>query len=129
MINQILRIKLHLILGAGTVIPVGRSDLTQETANDFRKFEETYGSRIKYVKADASTREGIEALRHELQQLPKLAGIVNSGAVLDDKLFQDIDRENYRKVMAPKMQGKHYTYQIWHLLFKIHFVHQSYIIY
>ena len=44
-------------------------------------------------------------IRNELQQLPRLAGIVNSGAVLDDKLFQDVDRENYRKVMAPKMHG------------------------
>ena len=73
--------------------------------HDFKKFEETYGSKIKYVKADASTREGIQTLRNELRQSPKLAGIVNSAAVLDDKLFQDVERENYRKVMAPKVQG------------------------
>ena len=57
------------------------------------------------MRADASTRQGIEVLREKLQRLPKLAGIVNSGAVLDDKLFQDVDRENYRKVFAPKMHG------------------------
>ena len=79
--------------------------MTERTADDFKKFEATYGSRIKFIKADASTREGIEVLRQELQQLPKLAGIINSGAVLDDKLFQDVNRENYRKVMAPKMHG------------------------
>ena len=63
--------------------------MTEKTADDFRKFEARFGSTIKFVKADASTKEGIEVLREELQKLPKLAGIINSGAVLDDKLFQE----------------------------------------
>ena len=90
--------------------------MTEKTADDFRKFEARFGSTIKFVKADASTKEGIEVLREELQKLPKLAGIINSGAVLDDKLFQDVNRENYRKVMAPKMHGLCFMHRAFNLL-------------
>ena len=93
--------------------------MSPETADDFRKFEKTYGSKIKYVKADASTQEGIQILRHELQKSPKLAGIVNSAAVLDDKLFQDVDRENYRKVMAPKLQGSFQLHSLYIITYLI----------
>lgn len=84
---------------------MGRSQLTKECDEDFKKLELRHGSKIKYVQADASTKNGITVLQHELNQCPKLAGVVNSGAVLDDKLFQDVDRENYKKVMAPKIHG------------------------
>lgn len=79
--------------------------MTEESLANFRKLEETHGSRIRFVKADASSRQGIGILEQELRQFPKVAGVVNSGAVLDDKLFQDVDRENYRKIMAPKISG------------------------
>ena len=32
-------------------------------------------------------------------------GIINSAAVLDDKLFKDVDRESYRRVFGPKITG------------------------
>ncbi len=64
-----------------------------------------FGADVKTLKADVGTTEGIQELENFLKDLSPLAGVVNSAAVLDDKLFKDVDRSNYRKVMAPKICG------------------------
>eukprot|EP00794_Sanderia_malayensis_P013962 gene13962-15419_t len=91
--------------GAGTIITIGRSQPPPETEADFKAMKSEFGVDIKCLQADVGTSEGIKALENFLIDLPPVAGVVNSAAVLDDKLFKDVDRENYRKVMAPKICG------------------------
>ena len=85
---------------------VGRSTVTAETKAEFDKLQTTYNVKIKCVQADVGTKKGIEILEKELEKVGRLAGIVNSAVVLDDKLFADVDRENYTKVMGPKVNGR-----------------------
>ena len=58
------------------------------------------------MKADVGTKEGIAILEGVLKECLPIAGIVNSAVVLDDRLFRDVDTDNYRKVMGPKINGK-----------------------
>lgn len=80
--------------------------MTAETKTEFDQLRMTYNVNIKCVQADVGTKHGIEILEQELEKVGRLAGIVNSAVVLDDKLLADVDRENYTKVMGPKVNGK-----------------------
>ena len=85
---------------------LGRSTVTAETKTELDQLQLTYNVKIKCVQADVGTKHGIEILEQELERASRLAGIVNSAAVLDDRLFVDVDRENYTKVMGPKVNGR-----------------------
>ena len=42
---------------------------------------------------------------NELSRMPSLAGIVLSAMVLLDQFIPQVDKETFRKVMAPKVTG------------------------
>ncbi len=94
------------ISGAGVLIPLSRSDVPSDSNNTFKNLEIKFGTKIVPLKLDISSQEGKTALEEELKNLPSIAGIVNSAGVLDDKMFSDIDRSSYQKVMTPKINGK-----------------------
>lgn len=99
------RALIHFSSGAGTILTVARSELSEEAKSEFNQLQLTYGVNIKCIQADVGTIHGIEILEQEIEKVDRLAGIVNSAVVLIDKLFQDVDRENYTKVMGPKVDG------------------------
>ena len=85
---------------------MARSKLSDEAKSEFDQLQLTYGVNIILIQADVGTIDGIKIIEQELDKVDRLAGIVNSAVVLDDKLLQNIDRENYTKVMEPKVDGK-----------------------
>ena len=85
---------------------MGRSEPSKSTVANFETLEERHGTEIKFVKADISMKKGVDILTRELEFHTRLAGVVNSAAVIDDKLFQDVDRESYQRVMQPKITGR-----------------------
>ena len=85
---------------------MARSKLSDEAKSEFDQLQLTYGANIRLIQADVGTIDGIKIIEQELDKVDRLAGIVNSAVVLDDKLLQDIDRENYTKIMGPKVNGK-----------------------
>ena len=92
--------------GAGTVMAVGRSSPSQDSLDAFKMMQEKYGTRVRFVQADVGQPKGIQILEDVLDKSDPIAGIVNSAVVLDDRFFTDVDRDNYRKVMGPKVVGK-----------------------
>ena len=67
---------------------------------------EAAGAHIAFVSADATKISDIHRLRSDaLQKHPPIAGIINGAMVLADGIFADLDIQDFRKVLRPKIDG------------------------
>ncbi|ODN69736.1 beta-ketoacyl reductase [Methylobrevis pamukkalensis] len=92
----------HLALASrsGTVSDTARTAIDEMTAK---------GASVRVFAADVSTREGVDGLLAAIDaQMPLLRGLLHTAMVIDDALFQKLDRARITSVLAPKIAGAHH---------------------
>ncbi|MFW9259889.1 SDR family NAD(P)-dependent oxidoreductase [Nostoc sp. CALU 546] len=92
--------------GAKQLVLMGRSGASSPTAKESVKTLESAGAKIVVVKADVTQTDqaaDVFALIH--QSMPPLRGIIHTAVVYDDAVLQQLNRESFLKVMAPKVLG------------------------
>jgi acyl carrier protein len=92
--------------GARNVILVGRRGAVTPEAKKGIAGMEKAGARVIVGKADASREEDLKrVLEVDAKGLPPLRGVVHAAMVLEDGIILQGTREQFAKVMAPKMLG------------------------
>jgi len=92
--------------GGRNIVLMGRSGAASEEAQKVLEELQCTGARVVVAKADvADAQQVAEVLADIDRSLPPLAGIFHAAMVLDDGILLQLDRERFRKVMAPKMDG------------------------
>jgi acyl transferase domain-containing protein/acyl carrier protein len=95
--------------GARHLMLTGRSGPMGPSAEKIAAIEGT-GCRVLVVTADVSNPAEVTCLMKEIDsRMPALRGIVHAAGITDDAVISRLDRDRFRKVMAPKVQGT------WHL--------------
>ena len=92
--------------GAKVILVIGVSRISHSTQLAFDELKRKFQTHVFHVRANIAAEEDINAIDETLDELPPVAGVVNSAGVLDDKEFHKIDRSSYQKVMRPKVNGK-----------------------
>ncbi len=64
------------------------------------------GARVVVIKADVAEEEQVANVVAEIDQtMPPLRGIIHAAGILDDGILLQLDRERFKTVMAPKIDG------------------------
>ena len=91
--------------GAENIVLMGRS-APGETAQKTIEELEAAGAKVSVLLGDVSVAEDVEKIFQQMQELSvPLKGVIHTAGVLDDGLLQNLSWEQFRKVMAPKVQG------------------------
>lgn len=96
-------------LGARTIVVIGVSELSSEAKAKFIELDYKYGAKIEHLRMNISSAEGMTSLSSKLDDLPEVAGIINSAGIVDDKEVTNIDKDSYQRVMNPKVNGNRYS--------------------
>ncbi|MEO0249699.1 MAG: type I polyketide synthase, partial [candidate division WOR-3 bacterium] len=92
--------------GARHLVLMGRSGVTSDEARQAVQAMEAKGGQIVVARGDVSREEDVARLLSEIEQsLPPLRGIAHAAMVVDDGILLRLDRERFKKVMEPKVQG------------------------
>ncbi|GIL13952.1 MAG: polyketide synthase [Chloroflexota bacterium] len=91
--------------GARHLVLTGRRGAS-ETAQEAIRELEAAGAAVQVVQADVSDGDAVaEMLRLIEMTMPPLRGVVHAAGILDDSLLAQMTREQFRRVMSPKMDG------------------------
>ena len=64
------------------------------------------GATVAAIQADVSNESDLARALSEIRNTkPPLRGVIHAAGVLDDHLFLNLDAENFRRVLAPKVLG------------------------
>ncbi len=92
--------------GGRNVVLMGRSGASSEEAKKAMEELQGTGARVMAAKADVTDAKEVAEVFAEIDRtMPPLAGIFHAAMVLDDGILLQLDRERFRRVMAPKMDG------------------------
>ena len=92
--------------GAKTIICTARSAPSQSKMAEVTRLEKETGAKILLRQADVTSWKEMLKIVKELEELPRLAGIVFTAMVLDDQRIKEADLETCARVVATKVQGK-----------------------
>jgi len=99
--------------GARHLVLVSRSGVTTPEAQAVIAQLANEGVTVRAEACDVSDLKAISSLLSEVAvTLPPLRGIVHAAAVIDDGLIQNMNREQIRRVFAPKILGAYYLHQL-----------------
>ena len=84
---------------------IGVSPVSHSTQMAFDELKRKFQTNVVHVRANISNEEEMHVIDEVLDKLPPVAGLINSAGVLDDKEIFKIDRDSYRKVLGPKVNG------------------------
>ncbi|MEM7417081.1 MAG: type I polyketide synthase [Gemmatimonadota bacterium] len=91
--------------GAGLVVATARSEPSGAFADRLSRLNQS-GERVVYVRGDvASAEDAASACAAATRDGITLRGIFHAAGVLDDRAFEDIDRDSLMRVLAPKVDG------------------------
>ncbi|MDJ0597118.1 MAG: SDR family NAD(P)-dependent oxidoreductase, partial [Pleurocapsa sp. MO_226.B13] len=95
--------------GANNLILLGRSQPKPEARQQIAKLEQQ-GVTVNVVQADITNYEALEKAINSLSpSLPvsqsSIKGVIHAAGVLDDGVLQQLNWEQFAKVMAPKVAG------------------------
>ena len=97
--------------GAKQIVLMGRSG-PGETAQKTIEELEAAGAKVSVLLGDVSVPRDVEEIFQQMgESLPPLKGVIHTAGVLDDGLMQNMNWEQFTKVMAPKVQGSWYLHQ------------------
>ncbi|GFZ92567.1 type I polyketide synthase [Okeania sp. KiyG1] len=98
--------------GAKHIVLTGRSD-PNETAQQIIQELETAGASVSVLLGDISIAEDVDRVFQQLEaSLPPLKGIIHAAGVLDDGVLQNLSWQQFKKVIAPKVQGTWHLHQL-----------------
>ena len=89
---------------------IGVSPVSHATQMAFEELKRKFQTNVVHVRANIANEEEMYIVDEILDELPPVAGLINSAGVLDDKEICKIDRDSYGKVMGPKVNGKSFSY-------------------
>ncbi len=88
----------HLVLLSRS----GASSAGEEVAADLA----AKGATVATIQADVSNETDLARALSEIRStMPPLRGVIHAAGVLEDHLFLNLDAENFRRVLAPKVLG------------------------
>ncbi|MDJ0569456.1 MAG: type I polyketide synthase [Pleurocapsa sp. MO_192.B19] len=91
--------------GARHLVLTGRREPSPEAREVLGELKQS-GAKILTVKADVSQQEDVSRLLAQAHAWgPSLRGIVHAAGVLDDGVLQQLNWEQFARVMAPKVAG------------------------
>jgi NADPH:quinone reductase-like Zn-dependent oxidoreductase/NADP-dependent 3-hydroxy acid dehydrogenase YdfG/acyl carrier protein len=91
--------------GARHLVLLGRRGHTPELERELKEMEKT-GAKIHVLSADVSQWESLKSVFQKIQkEMPPLGGVIHAAGVLEDGILHQMDKERFRKVMAPKALG------------------------
>ena len=96
--------------GARHLVLVGRSGASEQGHAKLEQLAAA-GAEVLVERVDVTDRQALEKLFARFDgELPPLAGVVHGAMVLDDGILEQLNRERFRDVMAPKMLGAWYLH-------------------
>ena len=99
--------------GARNLVLISRSGPSSEEARDAIGRLEKQGVNIHAVSCDITDKKTISALLAKIAKtLPPLRGIVHAATVINDGLIRNMDVEQIRSVLAPKILGANYLHEM-----------------
>ncbi len=91
--------------GAKHLVLIGRRGATPEAEPTLQKLREV-GAQIHVFQADVSQAAQLESVFETIRlQLPPLRGILHAAGLLDDSTLVQMNAEQFKNVMAPKVTG------------------------
>ena len=92
--------------GARHLVLVGRRGATEPAQLDAIAAMEAAGAQVIVARADVADRAELARVLDDVRaRMPPLRGVIHAAGVLEDGLVAQQDRERFRRVMAPKVQG------------------------
>jgi acyl transferase domain-containing protein/NADPH:quinone reductase-like Zn-dependent oxidoreductase/thioesterase domain-containing protein/acyl carrier protein/SAM-dependent methyltransferase len=92
--------------GARRLILVSRRGASTDKARAGLVRLRRLGAKVSVWKADISNRTDVSRVFRRIEKdWPPLRGIVQAAMVIDDGLLTSLDRERFRRVIAPKVHG------------------------
>ncbi len=92
--------------GAGTIVLVGRSGVTNDEQKQAIESIQELGTRIEVAKLDVSDDAEVEAFIADVStRIGPVGGVVHSVLVLDDQLIANTTSESFATVSVPKTLG------------------------
>ena len=92
--------------GAGQLILTSRSGNVSENAGQEIEAIRKLGVKVEVVRADVACEPSMRKLIDRIQsECPPLRGIFHMAMVLDDDVMVNLNRERFRSVTAPKVDG------------------------
>ncbi len=91
--------------GASHLVLLGRSAGSEEARRAVQSLEER-GITVRLAQGDVANGDDVARVLAEIERdLPPLRGIIHAAGVLDDRTLLQTEAEQFRRVMAPKIQG------------------------
>ena len=95
--------------GAKHLILTGRRQPDSKAQETINELEES-GAQILVLRGDISQKEDVSQILEKIEaSLPALKGVIHAAGVLDDALLLNMNWEQFKRVMVPKVEGA------WHL--------------
>lgn len=92
--------------GAKHLVLSGRSQQLRPLAQQAIAQMEQAGARINILPVDITNPVAVRQALHTIDStLPRLAGVIHTAMVLEDKLLVDLDRPTLERVLWPKLLG------------------------
>ena len=99
--------------GARHLLLISRSGPQTLEAQEAIARLEAQGVSVHAAACDVTDRNALAALLAETATtLPPLQGIVHAAALIDDRLVRNIDADQIRSVLAPKVLGAHHLHEL-----------------
>lgn len=91
--------------GAGRLILAGRNDLSSANSDELEALKRA-GAEVVIIRTDVSDARQVQRLLENADApTHPLRGVIHAAGVLDDGVVQQMDRDRFLKVFAPKVQG------------------------
>ncbi|MBF0396574.1 MAG: SDR family NAD(P)-dependent oxidoreductase [Desulfobacterales bacterium] len=88
-----------------SIILIGRRELSLNQKEKIKNIE-GYGGHVLYIRADITDEKSMtNAINIAKSKFGKINGAVHSAIVLKDRALFNMDEENFREVMYPKVKG------------------------
>ncbi|XDG05071.1 hypothetical protein ABKA04_004686 [Annulohypoxylon sp. FPYF3050] len=93
--------------GARSIMVLSRSGASQPQSQSFIKEIEAKGVRVVASRCDVASKENVELCIEEAARagLPPIRGVIQSAMVLRDSMFEQMDSDQWRGALAPKLKG------------------------
>jgi amino acid adenylation domain-containing protein len=87
------------------VVLTGRSPMSEELEKKIRRIEEGGGESL-YLQADAGSLDEMKAAVEKAKsRFGNICGVIHSAVVLRDRIIENMDEEDFRAVLVPKIRG------------------------